>query len=308
LGIDNFIFEATNLQGTAISTGDTIAYHDATDNNVKKGLVSDLPFTNNTGDMSSFTILGDNANTQTIVDGDTIDFSGGYGLEVDIAATDNVTVRILESDFGELTSLDVFGANDINNRDSFLVNDASATTHSKLKRILPKNINLSSFSNNIDGLGLESDSSGVLNIKFGGNENSVITSHDSAGNDGFTAESNLIYNGQYLAVVGGDVIAFASSDKRLKDNITPISNPIKKILQIGGYTFDWNENQNTYEGHDVGVIAQEVEKIMPQVVETRENGYKAVRYEKIVPLLIEAIKDQQKQIDELKNIIKNANK
>jgi hypothetical protein len=99
----------------------------------------------------------------------------------------------------------------------------------------------------------------------------------------------------------GDIIAFASSDKHLKDNIIPISNPIEKLLQIGGYTFEWNKKQNTYNGQDVGVIAQEIEKVLPEIVEERENGYKAVKYEKIVPLLIEAIKDQQKQIDNLKN-------
>jgi len=99
----------------------------------------------------------------------------------------------------------------------------------------------------------------------------------------------------------GDIIAFASSDKRLKDNIIPISNPIEKLLQIGGYTFEWNKKQDTYNGQDVGVIAQEIEKVLPEIVEERENGYKAVKYEKIVPLLIEAIKDQQKQIDNLKN-------
>lgn len=100
--------------------------------------------------------------------------------------------------------------------------------------------------------------------------------------------------------VTGDVTAFYSSDERLKDNITPISNAIDKIKQIGGYEFDWNENSKQ-EGHDVGVIAQEVEKILPELVTTRDNGYKAVRYEKIVALLIEAIKDQQSQIEDLKS-------
>jgi len=101
----------------------------------------------------------------------------------------------------------------------------------------------------------------------------------------------------------GDIIAFASSDKNLKDNITPISNPIEKIQKIGGYEFDWNDKQDTYEGHDVGVIAQEIEEVLPELVQTRDNGYKAVKYEKIVALLIEAIKEQQKQIEELKSKI-----
>jgi hypothetical protein len=102
-----------------------------------------------------------------------------------------------------------------------------------------------------------------------------------------------------------DVIAFAASDKRLKDNITPISNPIEKIQKIGGYEFDWipTEDIHSYEGHDIGVIAQEIEEVLPELVTTRDNGYKAVKYDKIVALLIEAIKDQQKQIEELKSKI-----
>ena len=54
------------------------------------------------------------------------------------------------------------------------------------------------------------------------------------------------------------------------------------------------------EGNDVGVIAQEIEKVLPEVVETRDNGYKAVKYDKIVPLLIESIKDLKAEIEELK--------
>ena len=100
----------------------------------------------------------------------------------------------------------------------------------------------------------------------------------------------------------GDVIAFGSSDERLKDNITPITEPLWKLNQIGGYTFDWNEKQDTYEGHDVGVVAQEIHKVLPEVVAERSNGYLGVKYEKIVPLLIESIKELDKKI---KHIEKN---
>lgn len=100
----------------------------------------------------------------------------------------------------------------------------------------------------------------------------------------------------------GDIIAYASSDERLKDNIELIPQPIDKLKQIKGVSFDWN-NESEHTGHDIGVIAQDIEKILPELVATRDNGYKAVRYEKIVALLIEAIKDQQSQIDELKSKI-----
>ena len=100
----------------------------------------------------------------------------------------------------------------------------------------------------------------------------------------------------------GDVIAFNSSDERLKDNIIQIENPLEKMESIGGYEFDWNSDSE-HSGHDVGVIAQEIEKVLPEVVVDRDTGYKAVRYEKIVALLIQAIKEQQLQIDELKSKI-----
>ena len=101
----------------------------------------------------------------------------------------------------------------------------------------------------------------------------------------------------------GDVIAYSSSDKRLKDNIEVISNPIEKVQQLKGVTWDWNDNASEIQKSlpNVGVIAQDVEKVLPQLVKDRDNGYKGVDYDKIVGLLIESIKDQQKQIDELKS-------
>ena len=111
---------------------------------------------------------------------------------------------------------------------------------------------------------------------------------------------SLITTGSIEAT--GDIIAYASSDERLKDNIELIAQPIDKLKQIKGVSFDWND-KSEHTGHDIGVIAQDIEKILPELVATRDDGYKAVRYEKIVALLIEAIKDQQSQIDELKSKI-----
>jgi len=101
---------------------------------------------------------------------------------------------------------------------------------------------------------------------------------------------------------GGDVVAFASSDERLKDNIKPIENPLDIISKISGNTFDWNsEKQDIYNGKDYGVIAQEIKEVMPELVDTRDSGYLAVKYDKIVPLLIESIKELKKEIEELKS-------
>lgn len=120
-----------------------------------------------------------------------------------------------------------------------------------------------------------------------------------------SAGSQFKMRGDGVFFASNDIIAFSSSDRQLKDNITPIENALEKLKQIGGYTFDWNDKQEVHSGHDVGVIAQEVELVLPEVVTTRDTGYKAVKYEKIVPLLIEAIKEQQRQIEELKQLIKN---
>ena len=104
--------------------------------------------------------------------------------------------------------------------------------------------------------------------------------------------------------VAGDIVAFYSSDKRYKENIKLIESPIEKVKAIRGVNFKWNEKSHKETGKkDIGVIAQEVEEVLPEIVQTRENGYKAVDYQKLTAVLIEAVKDQQKQIDELKSIV-----
>jgi hypothetical protein len=98
-----------------------------------------------------------------------------------------------------------------------------------------------------------------------------------------------------------DVVAFASSDERLKENLEPIGSATEKVGQLTGYTFDWipMEGIHVHSGRDVGVIAQEVEKVLPEIVEERGNGYKAVKYEKLTALLIQAVNEQQETIKEL---------
>ena len=115
-------------------------------------------------------------------------------------------------------------------------------------------------------------------------------------------EGHALFTGDISGSViraSGDVIAFNSSDTRLKNDIYPIQEPLDKVNKIGGYTFEWNGRQQIHKGKDVGVLAQEVEEILPEVVVTRGDGYKAVNYEKIVPLLIESIKELKKKVEDI---------
>ena len=116
--------------------------------------------------------------------------------------------------------------------------------------------------------------------------------------------AGLTINGAITAT--GDITAFSASDIRFKENIIAIQSPIEKIKMISGNTYDWkveNKDIHGFEGNDVGVIAQEIEMVLPQLVVTRDNGYKAVKYDKLVALLIEGMKEQQKQIEDLSNKI-----
>jgi len=154
-----------------------------------------------------------------------------------------------------------------------------------------------------------SDTTGQTGIDFTKTGTSI-----SAVVNGLTTNSNVQFNSLGVGMVASatagridasnDVVAFSSSDIRFKQNIQPIQNALGKIETIGGYEFDWNEelvSEHGYYGHDIGVIAQEIENIAPELVTTRGNGYKAVKYEKIVPLLIQAIKELSAKIDSLEN-------
>jgi len=110
---------------------------------------------------------------------------------------------------------------------------------------------------------------------------------------------NFTLTGAFTAT--GDITAFGTSDERLKTNVSVIDNALDKINKISGYTFNWNELAEDKDQtlREAGVLAQEVEEVLPEVTTTREDGYKAVRYEKLVPLLIEAIKELSEKVERL---------
>jgi hypothetical protein len=134
-------------------------------------------------------------------------------------------------------------------------------------------------------------------IDFGGAATAI--------NVGSTTASSAV-NFKCDITAKGNITAYYTSDKRLKDNITPITNPLEKLLKLSGNTFKWTDehyatqNPELVKEYDVGVVAQEVQAVLPEAVHERDNGMLAVDYQKLIPLLIECIKAQQIQIDELK--------
>ena len=104
-----------------------------------------------------------------------------------------------------------------------------------------------------------------------------------------------------------DIVAFSTSDRRLKENITPIANALEKVRSLTGVEFDWKEETKSvhgYEGHDVGVIAQDVQAVLPEAVRTNDSGYLSVRYEKMIALLVEANKELANRVEQLEKLIK----
>ncbi len=94
------------------------------------------------------------------------------------------------------------------------------------------------------------------------------------------------------------------SDIRWKKSVETIPEALDKVLRLRGVNFQWRQKEykdmDFASGQHIGLIAQEVEKVVPEVVSTSKNGYKSVEYANLVALLIEAVKGQQEEIEQLK--------
>ena len=103
-----------------------------------------------------------------------------------------------------------------------------------------------------------------------------------------------------------EITAYYSSDERLKENITTIENALDKVNAIRGVKFDWKDDHIEKRGgedgyfvrkHDVGIVAQDVEKVLPEVVAKREDGTLGVKYEKLIGLLVQAINELSDKVN-----------
>lgn len=159
---------------------------------------------------------------------------------------------------------------------------------------------LQAYSTNGSGAIMSFHRGGYYAVNFGLDSDNVMRI------GGWSASANrwqLDMSGNMTAA--GNVTAY--SDIRLKDNIKPIDNALEKTLQLNGVTFTRKDQEDKEKRH-AGVIAQEVEKVLPEVVSEDNEGIKNVAYGNMVGLLIEAIKDQQKMIEELRKEVDNLKK
>ena len=162
-----------------------------------------------------------------------------------------------------------------------------------------------------------------LNTKLGNATNTWFSSADGVnrfyfGNNGSTliktATDHQFRNASDVTVVeftstgvgrfDNDVVAYYSSDENLKENIKELQSPLEKLSRIRGVTFDWNDKQDTYEGSDIGVIAQEVQRQFPELTTTRSDGYMAVKYEKLTAVLIAAVNELADEVRGNRELIK----
>lgn len=135
----------------------------------------------------------------------------------------------------------------------------------------------------------------------------LITDETGSGNLVFNASPTFTGNVSVAELsASGNVTSpffYSQSDINLKKNIEPLTNPLSTVLELEGVKFNWIHNDQP----SIGLIAQDVENILPFAVGQTPDGYKTVQYNSIIALLIEAVKEQQVQIDSLKQRIETLN-
>ena len=266
-----------------------------------------------------------NAGVTSIVAGSNISISGGTGA-VTVTATDTNTTYtvgnggLTQNNFTDTlkSKLDGIATSATNTAaphytSAIAVGDGgltqknfTTTLNNKLNGIAAGANNITNNNQLSNGAGYSTTSGTVTNIATGnGLSGGAITSTG-------TLTMSGSYSGSFAAT--GNLTAY-SSDNRLKDISGKIDSPLEKLSKLNGYYFEWNEIAQEFgEGYEkgikqVGVSAQEVQAVLPEVVkesavnkafDTKET-YLTVQYEKLVPLLIESIKELKQEVDDLKN-------
>ncbi len=268
-----------------------------------------------------FGISGSDA---TVAETENVYIAGGTGIDASFSSDGTTHTVTLSQDLNELTTSTSNGDGDY-----FVVVDTSGDE----KKLTKANIALSGFDN--DSNWISGITSSMVTTALGytpynnTNPSGYVTSSgvtsvggssgvSSTGGTTPTLSLDTAFNAQFQGVgantagatgevrATGNITAYYSSDIALKENLNPISDALDKVMSITGYNFDWKDSHIEERGgedgyfvrkKDVGIVAQEIEKILPEAVADRVDGTKGVKYEQIIPLLVEAIKDLKSQLD-----------
>ena len=268
-----------------------------------------------------FGISGSDA---TVAETENVYIAGGTGIDASFSSDGTTHTVTLSQDLNELTTSTSNGDGDY-----FVVVDTSGDE----KKLTKANIALSGFNN--DSNWISGITSSMVTTALGytpynqTNPSGYVTSSgvtsvggssgvSSSGGTTPTLSLDTAFNAQFQGVgantagatgevrATGNITAYYSSDIALKENLNPISDALDKVMSITGYNFDWKDSHIEERGgedgyfvrkKDVGIVAQEIEKILPEAVADRVDGTKGVKYEQIIPLLVEAIKDLKSQLD-----------
>ena len=267
----------------------SVAYNDAT------GSVT-ISSTDTNTNTTNFNINANGGANENISAGEAIRFNGGgatsvtrSGNTISISSTDTNTDTNTQRSDEEIR--DVIGA---------MISGSGATSVS---------YNDAANTMTISSTDTNTDTNTVTNNLAGtGVSVSAATGNSTISIGQAVATNSTVTFGEVRST--GDITAYYSSDYALKENINPISNALDKVSQLGGYNFDWKDSHLESRGgvddmfvkkSDVGIIAQEVQKVLPEAVGERADGTLGVRYELLVPLLVESIKELKEEIQSLKS-------
>jgi len=230
--------------------------------------------------------------------------AGAKGSENEVLTTGNVDADIKTFSLPASTTISAFGATLVDDADAAAARttlgvDASGTDNSTDVTISGQELTLgqvdiSSDTNLAAGTGVTLSGDTLSIGQAVGTSDDVQFESLGVG----TAASGT--TGEIRAT--GDITAYYSSDERLKENFNTLDGALDKVMEMNGYTFDWKEGIEdivSHTGHDIGVKAQEVQAMYPELVHERDNGYLAVDYIKLTAVLLQAVKELNAKVDKL---------
>ena len=295
---------ALNVTGSIVGAGGTFG-------NIQVGVTGDNEIDTSTGDL-----ILDSANG-TVNITDNADVDGNLNVDGDTTLNGNTTIGDAITDLLTVNAASEFDGT-VNIDNTFNIRNGTTNKFT---------VDNTTGNTNVEGTlivgGKITGNGGIEfgNVQIGVTDDQTIDTSD--GDLNLNASSNIIRlqadevnigqaSTDITTVTGElrvtqDIVAFYSSDSRLKMDINIIDDALNKVNKISGNTFIWNEESTRFGEHDTGVIAQEIQSVLPEAVTEREDGYLAVDYQGLIPLLIEAIRTLSQKVDSLEQKLNDNN-